>query len=325
MQPDDYGTNDAGHPSSGWPAPAGAVEVLPADAQRTDRAAWMAARLAGIGGSDLGPLLGLVSWESRYGLWLTKTGRRPDVVPTGIMERGTYLEPALCQWFADKSGLSLRRTGTWARLETDDRGELVPGWARCNPDRLTSDGGVVEVKAPNHADWGDLWRGGPAEHAVVQLLWCLIVLDLPHGYVVADGPAGLRHWRIDRAPLVDVERWVLDRAATFYFRHVVEDEPPPVDGSGATKEALSHASAPPEQLAKRVEVPGCAEWARYRRDLKNTIAEAAGELARVENQFRAALVDAITATDGGAPVLSWEWTCLNSTSKKPYRQFEEPK
>lgn len=134
----------------GWPVPVDAVEILPADAARTMYDRWRDARLDGIGGSDIAAILGLVNWETEYGLWLTKTGARPPVDETPMMTRGRYAELMLAQWFADETGLALRKTGTWAVPEYDPvTDSTVPGWMRCNPDRFTSDGGGVEFKAPD--------------------------------------------------------------------------------------------------------------------------------------------------------------------------------
>ena len=309
-----------------WPSPTGAVQILPPDASRTDYDAWCDARLAGIGGSDIPTVLGLVRWESPYGLWLTKTGRRPPIPDTGRMKRGRYLEPALAQFFADETGIALRRTGTWARLMWDAETQAtVPGWERCNPDRFTADGGIVEIKAPDTDDWGDHWRTGPALHAVAQLMWTMGVVEVDHGYVVADGADGLRWWLVERDD--SVIEWMRAVAGAWFRKHVLDDDPPDIDATDATTLALKQASAPPGKLAPTVFVPGATALARERRDLKNQIKALTEQLALVENVFRAALRTAETAVDPetGTPVLSWSWASLDSPTKAPYRTFKEPK
>lgn len=297
-----------------WLAPVGAVEILPADASTTMYEAWRDARLDGIGGSDIAAILGLVSWEREYGLWLTKTGARPPVTETPIMTRGRYAELMLGQWFADQTGLGLRRTGTW----------VVEGaeHLRCNPDRFTSDGGVAEMKAPDTDDWGQSWKYGPAVHAVAQVEWCMAVTGAPHGYVIADGGrAGLRWWRIDR----DDER-ISHRVKLvddWWWHHVVYGNAPDVDGSEATTDAIKESSAPPEKLAEYVEVPGCTGWAVRRRELKNEIKERQGDLDVIENRFKAALMTARTATDNAHPILSWDYASVGKPTQ--HRRFKEPK
>lgn len=312
---DGISTHDDAHPpAGGWLEPLGAVEVLPADASTTMYEAWRDARLDGVGGSDIAAILGLVNYETEYGVWLTKMGHRGPVDETPIMTRGRYAELMLGQWFADKTGLALRRTGTWV---VDGAEHL-----RCNPDRLTSDGGVAEMKAPDLEDWADAWKHGPAIHAVVQVKWCMAVLGAPHGYVIADGGRnGLRWWRIERddAELDGMVKLVDD----WWYDRIQCGNEPDVDGYEATTEAIKAASLPPEQLAPLAEVPGCSDWARRRREIKNQIKALEDELDLVENRIKAALRGALTLTDGGRKVISWAWAALNS--KKPYRILKEPK
>ncbi len=313
---DGSSTRGDAHPpdGGGWLTPVGAVEILPADASTTMYEAWRDARLDGIGGSDIAAILGLVAYEKQYGVWLAKMGHRPPVDETPIMTRGRYAELMLGQWFADQTGLSLRRTGTWV---VDGAEHL-----RVNPDRLTSDGGVAEMKAPDLEDWADAWKYGPAIHAVVQIKWAMAILGAPHGYVIADGGRnGLRWWRIERddAELDEMVKFV----DWWWWWHIQLGHEPEVDGSETTTDSIKASSLPPEELAPFAEVPGCADWARERRRLKDLIKAATEELDLVENRIKAALRAALTLTDNGVKVISWAWAALNT--KKPYRQLKEPK
>jgi predicted phage-related endonuclease len=304
------------HPpaAGGWLRPIGAVEVLPADASSTMYEAWRDARLDGIGGSDIAAILGLVGYETQYGVWLTKMGYRGPVDETPIMTRGRYAELMLGQWFADKTGIALKKTGTWV---VDGAEHL-----RCNPDRLTSDGGVAEMKAPDTDDWAECWKHGPAIHAVTQIKWCMAITGAPHGYVIADGGRqGLRWWRIERddTELDDMVKFV----DWWWWWHIELGNEPEIDGSAATTDAIKAASLPPEKLEQFAEVPGCSDWARRRRELKDQIKALTADLDLVENQIKAALRTALTLTDNGRKVLTWDWAGL--TSKKPYRVLKEPK
>ncbi|TAK89353.1 MAG: hypothetical protein EPO06_11865 [Burkholderiaceae bacterium] len=301
-------------PVGGWLTPSGAVQILPPDAYTTHHQAWLDTRIDGVGGSDISVILGLNGYESLYGLWLTKTGRRPPIPETPAMRRGHYLEPALVQWFADVTGIACRRTGTWA---VD-----APGWdwARVNPDRLTSDGGGLEAKAPNSDDWADAWKYGPALHAQAQADWCMAILGAPHWWIIADGgPKGLRYWRRER-PADDYLDWMLGEAEAFWYDRVVADTPPDVDGSEATREALLQASAPPAQLANvTAEIPGCAALWRRRRELKDHQKADQEEIDLIENRFRAELRQAEMATDNGQPIACWSYY-----GDQKSRRFSDP-
>ena len=43
-----------------------------------ERAAWLAERRSGIGGSDIAAILGLSPWKTAVDVWLDKTGQRED-------------------------------------------------------------------------------------------------------------------------------------------------------------------------------------------------------------------------------------------------------
>lgn len=309
-------TRGDAHPPAGggWLEPVGAVEVLPADASTTMYEVWRDARLDGVGGSDIAAILGLVNYEREYGIWLTKMGYRPPVEETPIMTRGRYAELMLGQWFADETGIALKRTGTWV---VDGAEHL-----RVNVDRLTSDGGIAEMKAPDTEDWADAWKYGPAIHAVVQAKWGMAVTGAPHAYVIADGGRnGLRWWRIDRD---DAELDLMVKTVDeWWWWHVQLGNEPDVDRFAATTDAIKESSLPPEKLAPYAEVPGSAAWARHRRELKDQIKAASEELDLVENRIKAALRAALTLTDNGQKVITWDWAALNS--KKPHRVLKEPK
>ena len=305
------------HTAVGYLVPEGAIEILPVDAQATMYEAWRDARTDGIGGSDVAALMGLINYKTEYAVWLDKKGWRPPITETPIMTRGRYAELMLAQWFADETGLGMRRAGTWAVEHSEH--------LRCNPDRFTSDGGVAEMKAPDTDDWGDAWKYGPAIHAVMQVKYCMAVTGAPHGYVIADGGRdGLRWWRIERddAELQDMIEFV----DSWWWYHVVDGHEPDVDRYEATAEAIRDSSPPPEKLLPELDVTGLAEWAATRHKLKDQIKGLKEELDLVENRIKAALRTAVLGTEFGRKVIGWEWVGLDSKAgKKPYRKFKEIK
>jgi putative phage-type endonuclease len=310
-----------------WPAPAGCVEILPAAAQRVDEGAWLAARQAGLGGSDVSAVLGLNPWKSAYEVWLDKTGQLPPTRSTYAMERGHRLESACAQWFCDQSGLSARRTGTWVRLDEP--------WMRANPDRWVSDGGGYEGKTTGE-DWGNAWAHGetPAQHAALQSMWCMAVTGLGHWYVAALADSWFRWWRLPRDEALIGE--MVDRCGTWWKRYVEADRPPPVDGSEATSKALKRAYARPEPvwrdyrgpmpLSDMAEVPGLTLLREERRDLKVEVAEREARIKKLENEIRARLGHCRVGLEDGLPVMGWPLKSRrapHSEERITYRQLEE--
>ncbi len=291
---------------SGWPTPVGATELLPADVQAADHDRWLATRREGLGGSDVAAVLGLVSWSSPYTVWLDKTGQLPPQDQTYLMERGHRFEAPVAQWFADEARLSLRRTGTWAR-------DADP-WMRANPDRFTSDGAGYEGKVAGE-DWGRLWRYGPAQHAFYQSLWCMAVTGLDAWYLAAAMDHTFRWWRLERAVWIDEMEEMVDRCSLWWYRHIEQGDPPPVDDSEATSEALRAAYRTPEiawrdfvepaPLSHAVEVPGLVALREKRRTLKRDAAALERELRGIENQIKAGLGPHAVGYEHGRPVMGW--------------------
>lgn len=64
-------------------------------------AAWLEERMKGVGGSDMGAILGVNPWTSPYRLWLEKTGREPheDISDKWSVVMGKALEPELRRRF----------------------------------------------------------------------------------------------------------------------------------------------------------------------------------------------------------------------------------
>ena len=64
-------------------------------------AAWLEERTKGVGGSDMGAILGVNPWTSPYHLWLEKTGREPheDISDKWSVVMGNALEPELRRRF----------------------------------------------------------------------------------------------------------------------------------------------------------------------------------------------------------------------------------
>ncbi len=284
-----------------------ATEILHAGAVDTDHQAWLDVRRKGLGGSEVAAVLGVHPYHSPWQVWLDKTGRGRDTRDEYVMRRGRYYEPALVQWFADQTGLSTVRTGTWAR--NDDP------WMRCNPDRFTSDGCGLEVKMPA-SEWAAQWKDGPAYYAVVQALWGAWVCGLPAWYLAADVHQGrgpeLPCWVLDADAWAERIAYWIEYTDWWWDRYVVRDIPPPIDGSEAEGEALNWAyRAPPPDygLGHLVRIPGLRARVDERARLKTVIKDAEGEIRLVENWIKAALqydetgCDADDPTD--QPIIAW--------------------
>lgn len=155
--------------------PAG-VRVL--STPETSREDWLELRRQGIGGSDALAVAGLDPWKAPMGVYLEKTGAVDSVVEeTPLMRWGNLLEPVLADWFQATTGIEVFRCGML--------GHPQRSWQLFSPDRLTSDGGILEIKTTGLRGakaWAD---GKVADRAAIQLQHGMSVTGLSHGYAVA--------------------------------------------------------------------------------------------------------------------------------------------
>lgn len=134
---------------------------------------WHELRSNGIGGSQVGTILGLNPWESAYTLWAKLSGKIPESFEQNEkMFWGTVLEPVIRdEWGKQNPEFEIFDTGTWA-----------DGWKHANPDGILKRGddyGLLEIKTAGYR-WDDV---PPQYYAQVQwymhllgLKWCKIVV-----------------------------------------------------------------------------------------------------------------------------------------------------
>ncbi len=117
-----------------WSCP-GSQLILPVTASRPE---WLLARRGGIGGSDLGGLMGVSPYTNPYKIWLSKRGELTDISPSARMKRGTRFEAEIANEAAELLGVTTRRIGM-------HRSRAFPHLF-ANVDRKCSDGACMEIK-----------------------------------------------------------------------------------------------------------------------------------------------------------------------------------
>lgn len=299
---------------SKWAYPEGRL-VLPADAPEH---VWLAERRKGIGGSDAPALFGEAPNQSLYGLWLDKTGRAAPTETTDAMRRGNWLEPHLADWFTEMTDIPVRRCGLLVSRHRDH--------LRTTPDRLSADGGVVEIKSTAfYTEAAKEWRnGGIARHAYIQGQQQLAVTGRSHvWFVVWIDPTPQIRGPIGRdEPLI---AQILERADTFWTNNVLAGVAPEVDLATLTDEEIA--------LRWPVEIPGTAVEARYpthvramlneRSELKARIRKDEKRAKEIDAALRAMAGDAEALTVGGEPVATFK-SQANTPSVDPALAVDHP-
>ena len=200
-----------------------------------DRMEFLTARRLGIGGSDIGAIMGLSKWKSPVDVWLDKTGRtEPDLEMSEAAYFGVELESFVATEYSKRSGNKVQRVNQMMRhpehnwmLANIDRAVVADG----SRARLDKDGKLVGIKGLLECKTASAylereWSDGSAPLAyVAQCQWYMAVTgaewcDLS---VLIGGQKYVCH-RIEREDrLIDA---IIDAGYQFWFNNVLADVPP---------------------------------------------------------------------------------------------------
>jgi putative phage-type endonuclease len=278
---------------------------------------WLEWRRAGIGGSDIGALLGLSKWASPFSLWADKVGLIPPSETTERQQIGKDAEPFLADVFHRRTGLYVAGEQMWCQHP------LHP-WARCTLDGLVYDGpagepgemdaaiGTVQFKTDARFGWGNIGdpiNGIPAA-IEAQVQWELGVTGHAHGWLVV----GFAGWNIE---IFEIEfrpgdfQFMLDTASKFWRDHVLAGVPPQTDDSDATGRAIADVW-PQHQEGVEVDLTHLADAITTRGELKDQIASINKRLKAIDNQIRAELGDGEIGLVGGHPMFTYRTSEVES-------------
>jgi len=190
---------------------------------------WHEARSHGIGGSEIGTIMGLNPWESAFALWAKRTYQipNPPVDNWSVRFGKAFEDPILEMWQAEHPEYTVYKTGTYRHTKLE--------WLHANPDAIAQheDGHwiVVEVKTARSG-----WKETPPAY-VAQVQHYMQVLNLDRSVIVAvAGWTWEERW-------VDRDEWQIETqtlAAQRFWDHLTTITKPVWDGSKATYEAERH-------------------------------------------------------------------------------------
>ena len=264
-------------------------------------AEWHTARAHGLGGSEIGAVLGLSMYESRFSLWHRKMGLIDPVDESPEMEWGKRLEPVILAKYQDvhPEFVTADHGGTWQSVEHP--------FMVANPD-LLGEHSAVEAKFSMYGDgWGP---DGSDEYPPAyrcQCIWYGTVCDLRFvDLCVLIGGCDFRQYRIEWD---QAEAQLLIDAGTEFMRTLENAEQPDIDGHTATYSAIKelHPEIDPETV--EVDTPLAVEFLASKTAVKTAedrAREATARLAALMGNAKTAKWDGETiatrrAKNGGTP------------------------
>jgi putative phage-type endonuclease len=163
---------------------------------------WLEAR-AGIGGSDIGTILGSNPYKTREELLHEKRFGAEPLKPNLAMRMGTKFEAGIRELWAEDNAtwLTVHQTGTWQSLAQPE--------FKANPDGIiewgTGELGLLEIKYSQARELPSYWYW--------QVNWYLSLLGLKRGIIVQCSGSKLLEHVIELDS--DVEAFMLDGVNQF--------------------------------------------------------------------------------------------------------------
>lgn len=221
---------------AGAAAPAAGRRVTPTGqlilAPDVPRDIWLNARRRGIGSSDLPAVMNLSGFKTPLHVYHDKRGRLPhDDDWSEAAHFGVLFEDPLARDWARRNRTVVEPVGLIAN-------ETQP-WQMCTLDRLCTECPLdrsvrslcaLEVKTRN-AFVANLWRQGPPDDVLAQVLWQILVTGLDHIHVVClIGGQDYRQYTVRRDEHIKLVAYLASEAGRLWHDHIVPGRAPAVTG-----------------------------------------------------------------------------------------------
>jgi putative phage-type endonuclease len=286
--------------------------------------AWLQARLGGIGGSEVGALVGISDYDTTFSVWNTKKHGGKDLSALAAVEWGHRLEDVVAQKIAENIGLVSRFAGgLWADRErpilrvTPDRFACKPrSWKAealiecktAGDDEYWEDGEIFPGQ--NRADTGKSLAGITTGSAPLsyqaQCQWQMGIIGLPVAYLGCLVLGRERQFFTVKIHF-DAEwfKELADEAERFWVQHVLTDEPPMHDlRHPKTEELLKELH--PNVVRPSIDLPeDAAEWAADYKAAVEAVKVAEARRDEIKNYFRMEVGDAAAGYLGEQKIVSY--------------------
>lgn len=271
------------------------------------RERWLAARQEGIGGSEVGALVGISEYETPWSVYNTKKRGGKDLSEVAAVEWGHRLENVVAEKVAEEVGLVSRfGGGLWASIEKP--------FLRVTPDRFATKPrawraqALIECKTAGddeHWESGTIHPKGYGSGSAplsyqAQCQWQMGILGLPVAYL---GCLVLGRERQFFTVEIHFDKdWFGELAAEaerFWFENVLKDEPPMHDLRHPKTEELLKLLQP-KVVKPSVDLPEeTEEWLADYLKAKAVLEKAQADFDQVKNYFR------MMTGEAGAGYLPW--------------------
>jgi putative phage-type endonuclease len=191
--------------------------------RHTEREKWLLERRKGIGGSDVGAIIGISQYSTPLDIYLDKTGQTPlESEENAAMYWGNQLEEIVAKEFAKRTGRTVqRRNSPFVHPQYD--------FLRANIDRyIVGEKAVLECKTAGEyskSDWGPAGSDEVPLYYLCQVMHYMTVTRYLKAYIaVLIGGRDFRIYSI--AYDKKLADQLIQRCTNFWNNHVLKRTPP---------------------------------------------------------------------------------------------------
>lgn len=193
-------------------------------------------RMGGLGGSDMGAILGLNRYRSPLDVWMEKTGRKPGFDGNLQTRFGSYAEEFVAREYCEQTGNRVQRFNAMLRrgviLGHVDRLVIPEGAKRASwRDQVRTDRGLEAKTASAFAagrdsEWGEAGTDAVVDSYNIQCRVYMALTDCQYwDLAVLFGNQEFRVYHLTRD--MELEGYIMEQSERWWRDYVVSDVPPP--------------------------------------------------------------------------------------------------
>ncbi len=255
-----------------------------------------------IGGSDIGPILGLSRYRSPLEVWLEKTGREVKRLDTLPLRFGSFAEEFIASEYSRATGFELKH---------DESIHIHPehSFMGAHIDRFVLEKNtsspirILECKTANpysSSDWGEVGSDEVPLSYLCQSIWYMAITNIDQvDLAVLFGNSDFRIYEITRDR--ELENTVLQKANLFWHEHVLSDSPPPVQ-SESDCQALFNKGDPEKIVKAKSEALALV---RRLESLNSEISIREEEISSIKQKIMGLMGEAETLTYNDKVLATW--------------------
>ena len=287
--------------------------------KRENREEWLALRKQYIGGADAAAVCGLNEFQSPYNLWAEKAGIIPAFEGNLRTDFGAFAEDFIAKRFEQETGKKVRRKNF----------SLVNSafpWAICDLDReIIGESALLECKCTNELSLKHYANGEYPPRFFVQVQHYLAITGFEKAYLAVLIGTG-RDFKIFEIERDEKEISALMALEEQFYGYMTSGNPPPIDGSESTREALqAQENNDADEEPEPADLSDKKQALDTLMELETAISQMEGQRDAIKNQLIQAMGDSWRGDVEGYEVTykpssrrTFDWKKL----QKEYPQFK---